>query len=139
MKILLALLLTASLHAQTTVASEYQGLTVPAGITLNAQYGCGTTWTPITIKGPQTQLQVYPGPLAGVKDVAGCLNVLQVFSGSIAIPLTVFTYGTSTTSASVTVPATTTTASPTTVTFPINGTCTTTYNAATNSLVLTIQ
>lgn len=157
MRIFLVLLLTASLHAQTALlpnmtkaAPEWISLSVPSGVTLTAQFGCAANgnlpaqWTaPFTISG----LVSNSWPSLGLKaDIRNCgtpngLGELWVQQGTAAVKLTLLTAP----ATSLTIPALggtptpPTSPAPTTVTFPIAGTCTTTYNAATNSLVLTIK
>lgn len=160
MKVLLALLLTASLHAQTQlpntvkVAQEWINVTVPVGAKLTAQLGCpasGATpasWSaPFTISGTVANdwysLNLAKEPACSALGLPslyvqqGASNVTLTVLSTPVKPVLVPALGTTTvvTPPPVIPPPTT----PNTVTFPINGTCTTTYNPATNSLVLTIQ
>lgn len=155
MRIFLALLLTASLHAQTALlpnmtkaAPEWVSLSVPSGVTLTAQFGCAAhdnraaQWTaPFTISG----LVSNSWPSLGLKaDIRNCdtpngLGELWVQQGTAAVKLTLLTVP----ATSLMIPALggaptpPTPPAPTTVTFPINGTCS--MSVSGNSLMLTIK
>ena len=127
------LLLSVSLRAQTvawfTVATQGQTLAVPAGAIVVIQYGSGTMWTPMTLKGP-TSINAIAAYFPGSTNSAA--NVIQVRETTSAIAVTVHTFtlvgGKIVDSATpVTVPAagTTSPGKPTAITIPFDGTCST--------------
>jgi hypothetical protein len=149
MRWIIALLFFAlPLPAQTWVplASEYQGIDIPSGTTIQARYGCIGSWSKtITIAGPQTQLQVYPnatGMPTGITDAACASRSLQALEGATASTITVHTYTNPPTTKTVIIPASgppPPPPTPTSITIPANGTCTATINGIATPCTFTIN
>jgi hypothetical protein len=73
------------------VATEFQTIDIPAGVTLTVEYGCSGAWSaPVILTGPNLGMAVQPSSIKGSVDSAVCpKNALIVLQSTAAVDVVV--------------------------------------------------